>query len=59
MTGPDRALAAYASAAGTAPHDQPWWDVRMLLDMLDEPDALAGDPLARLESYLEAVLDRC
>jgi aminoglycoside phosphotransferase (APT) family kinase protein len=54
----DRALAAYAAAWGASPADQPWWDVRMLLDLLDDPDDLAGPALERTEDYLEALLAR-
>jgi hypothetical protein len=54
----DRVLAAYADAAGAVPPGQAWWDVRILLDFVDEPDALAGAELARFEAYLEALLAR-
>jgi aminoglycoside phosphotransferase (APT) family kinase protein len=54
----DGALAAYEAATGTRLPDQPWWDVRMLLDLLDEPDALPAAQLDAIETYLEAVVAR-
>ena len=54
----DRVLGAHASETGAIPADQAWWDVRMLLDFVDEPDTLHGEALARFEAYLEALLAR-
>ncbi len=54
----DRVLAAYTAAGGVVPADQAWWDLRQLLDFLDDPDALVGDGLRRTEGYLEALLAR-
>jgi aminoglycoside phosphotransferase (APT) family kinase protein len=54
----DRVLAAYAAAGGVVPDAQAWWDVRMLLDYLDAPDALRGEELERCEAYLQALLAR-
>ena len=54
----DRALAAYAAAAGAEPPDQAWWDVRMLLDAFDDPHTLDAGRLDRIEAYLDAVLAR-
>ena len=54
----DRVLAAYAAAGGAVPADQAWWDVRILLDFLDDPDALVGPALDRAEGYLVALLAR-
>jgi aminoglycoside phosphotransferase (APT) family kinase protein len=54
----DRVLAAYTAAGGTVATDQAWWDMRLLLDFLDEPDALAGDELDGIEAYLQALLGR-
>jgi aminoglycoside phosphotransferase (APT) family kinase protein len=54
----DRVLAAYAAQTGAVPTDQAWWDVRMLLDFLDEPDELRGAELGQCEAYLEPLLAR-
>lgn len=54
----DRALAAYAAVAGGEPPDQAWWDLRMLIDMLDDPDAVGEADLDCMERYLEAVIAR-
>jgi aminoglycoside phosphotransferase (APT) family kinase protein len=54
----DRVLPAYRAVTGGLPVAQPWWDVRIVLDFLDEPDAMAGDDLAGLEAYLGALLRR-
>lgn len=54
----DRVIAAYAAVGGAVAPDQAWWDVRLLLDFLDDPDALAGDELRRFEAYLGALLAR-
>jgi aminoglycoside phosphotransferase (APT) family kinase protein len=54
----DHVLAAYAAQTGAVPADQTWWDVRMLLDFLDEPDQVRGDELDAFEAYLEALLAR-
>jgi aminoglycoside phosphotransferase (APT) family kinase protein len=53
----DRVLAAWA-AVDTVPGDQAWWDVRMLLDFIDDPAALQGEGLLRTEAYLAALLGR-
>jgi aminoglycoside phosphotransferase (APT) family kinase protein len=54
----DRILTAYAAETGDVPRDQAWWDVRMLLDFIDEPGALNGEPLTALEAYLADLLTR-
>ncbi len=54
----EQVLDAYAATTGRLPADQAWWDVRMLLDFLDEPDALTAAELAAFEGYLAALLRR-
>lgn len=54
----DRVLTGYAAAGGSPPVDQPWWDVRILLDFLDEPDELTAAELGPYEAYLGALLAR-
>jgi hypothetical protein len=54
----DRALTAYAGAVGAEPPDQAWWDVRMTLDLLDDPDGLGPDELDAIEAWLDEVVRR-
>ncbi len=54
----DRVLSAYRAATGAVPDDQPWWDLRVLLDFLDVPAAVKGAELECLEVYLAALLAR-
>jgi aminoglycoside phosphotransferase (APT) family kinase protein len=54
----DRVLGAYEAVTGAVPADQAFWDVRLLLDFLDDPDGLVGSDLAAFEAYLAALLRR-
>jgi hypothetical protein len=49
---------AHVVLQGAGRPDQAWWDVRILLDFVDDPDALDPASLARIEAYLAALLRR-
>ncbi len=53
----DRVVDAYAAAGGTAT-DQPWWDLRILLDFIGDEAWSPPHSLATAEAYLEALLAR-
>ena len=53
----DRVLDAYAAAGGRA-SDQPWWDVRILLDFLEDEDWTGPHSVEVAEAYLESLLGR-
>ncbi len=53
----DRVVEAYAAAGGIAT-DQPWWDLRILLDFIRDEAWSPPHSLATAEVYLEALLAR-
>jgi aminoglycoside phosphotransferase (APT) family kinase protein len=53
----DRVVESYAAAGGQAT-DQPWWDVRILLDFLADEAWSPPHSLVTAEAYLEALLAR-
>ena len=54
----DPVLTAYAAVTGALPADQSWWDIRILLDFVDDPDSRIGNELEGHETYLAALLAR-
>ena len=57
MQAADRAERLYGEAGGSTDH-QRWWDVRTVLDYVPDlsAEAATSDGLARLEAYLESIL---
>lgn len=51
----ERFLTCYRQLSGAAAADQPYWDLRTVVDLMPD-DGLEIDALARLEPYLSRLL---